>query len=138
MRSPIGPLLVIAALAAVVVLALVVVQLVGLRDDLGTVRAELAAVESQVGEVQEHLASRPDAVTVGELQRDLDGLEASLRDWLIATGNDGFDPDGGGGGSPEPGGVTNEEIAERVDEVLDRIESLEDRLDRICEGVPVC
>ena len=58
-----------------------------------------------------------------------------MRDWLIATGADGgFESDPGGSGvSP-----TADQIMARIDEVLVRITALDERVEEICVGVPVC
>ncbi len=62
----------------------------------------------------------------------LDELEAGIRDWLIATGADG-------GFDQTPGGSAGDTtVADRLDEILERIQALDDRIDEICEGVPVC
>jgi hypothetical protein len=29
-------------------------------------------------------------------------------------------------------------VADRLDEILERIQALDDRIDEICDGVPVC
>lgn len=131
MRSPLGPVLVILGLATTLVLVLVLFQAIGLRGDIERVRADAAALRADVAA----LAAVEPEVTRDELQRQLTDLESGIRDWLIATGADGFDP----GASPSAGQQGgNDEVLDRLDEVLDRIEALDARLDQICEGVPVC
>ena len=125
MRSPIGPILVLLGLATVVVLVLVLFQTIGLRGDLDATRAELETLRGAV-------ESRQEGVSEEDLVARLDELEAGIRDWLIATGADGgFDETPGGSG-----GETT--VADRLDEILERIEALDDRIDQICDGVPVC
>ena len=131
MRSPIGPILILLGLATTVVLVLLLVQTMGLRTELERARADVAALQAQV-EAQE------EPMTTAELTRELDDLESGIRDWLIATGADGgFEgdpnqPAGGGGASAA------DEVLERLDLVLERITALDQRVDDICEGVPVC
>ena len=128
MRSPIGPVLILLGLTTTVVLVLVLFQTIGLRTNLDAAREEVATLRSQV-ETQEG------GVTSVELARDLDELESNLRDWLIATGaDDGF---GGDPGSPAGGGSADD-VLDRLDEVLARINALDDRVDEICGNVPVC
>ncbi len=128
MRSPIGPVLILLGLATTVVLVLVLFQTIGLRGDVDRAREEVTTLRAQ-------LDAQADGVTPEGLTRDLDELESSLRDWLIATGADGgFDGDPG---SPAGGDGTSE-VLDRLDEVLARITALDDRVDQICESVPVC
>ena len=125
MRSPIGPAVVIIGLATTVVLVLLLFQGIGTRSDLESARAELAELRAQV-------ESQASPVDDALLIRRLDELEAGIRDWLIATGVDGPS------GSPGAGGSGDDEILDRLDQVLERINALDDRVDQICEGVPVC
>jgi hypothetical protein len=125
MRSPIGPILVLFGLATVVVLVLVLFQTIGLRGDLDVVQSELDTLRTAV-------ESRDEAVSEEDLVARLDELEAGIRDSLVATGADGG-VDETPGGSPDDTTVTD-----RLDEILERIESLNDRIDQICDGVPVC
>lgn len=134
MRSPVAPILAVAALAAVVVLAVAAWGVLGMRGDLDRVRSEVTSVASAVASLEAQVAEVEPGVDEETLQRSVDALESSLRDWLIATGNDGFDPDGGSAGD----GATASEILDRLDDVLGRLRALEERLDEICEGVPVC
>lgn len=126
MRSPIGPILILLALATTVVLVLVLFQSIGLRSDLDRARAEVASLRAEV-EAQE--AGLDDATLV----RRLDELEAGIRDWLIATG-----ADGGFDGSPAGGGTDANAVMDRLDEILAGVNALDDRVDEICERVPVC
>lgn len=131
MRSPIGPILILLGLATTVVLVLLLVQTMGLRTELQRARADVAALQEQV-EAQE------EPMTTAELTRELDDLESGIRDWLIATGADGgFEGDPNqpaGGGGPSAA----DEVLERLDLVLERITALDQRVDDICDGVPVC
>ena len=126
MRSPIGPILVLLGLATTVVLVLVLFQTIGLRSDLERAQVEVAELRAQV-EAQES------GVTDEQLVRRLDEMEAGIQDWLIATGADGGFDD-----SPAGGATDRDELMERLDQVLDRITALDDRVDEICDGVPVC
>jgi len=126
MRSPLGPVLVITGLATILVLVLVTFQAIGLRDDVGRIAERVDALGVEV-------AALEPGVNRDELQRQLEILESGIRDWLIATGADGFDPDATPGTGSQAGGVMD-----RLDEVIDRLEALDRRLDEICEGVPIC
>jgi hypothetical protein len=126
MRSPIGPVLILLGLATTVVLVLVLFQTIGLRSDLDTARSEVAQLRAQV-------ESQEPGLTDEDLVGRLDELEAGIRDWLIATGADGgFDSTPAGSGDGES------EVLDRLDEILARVNALDDRIDQICEGVPVC
>lgn len=127
MRSPIGGVLVIIGLATVAVLVLVLLQSMSLRDELRQARDEVGALQARVDTLQ--------AVAPEDLRRELAELESGIRDWLIATGADGgFETDPG----QPAGGSTEDEILDRIDDVLARITALDRRVDEICEGVPVC
>ena len=129
MRSPIGPILVLLGLGTTVVLVLLLLQVTGLRSEVEAARADVAVLQTQVGAV------RQAGVTSVELQRELDELRTGIRDWLIATGADGgFDDDP----SQPAGGGSTSQLLERLDEVLERITALDERVSDICEGVPVC
>lgn len=130
MRSPIGPILIILGIASTLVLVLVLFQSIGLRGDLDRVRADAAALRADVAA----LAAVEPEVDRDELVRQLEILESGIRDWLIATGVDGpsESPTSGQG----PG--NDRAVIDRLDEVLDRLEALDARLDQICESVPVC
>jgi hypothetical protein len=126
MRSSIGPLLVIIGLAMTVVLVLLLFVNLGTRTELEATRAEVAALRATVEEMEP-------GVTVDELEQHLVTLEGGIRDWLIATGADGgFDTATG------TDGAAGNAIVERLDEILERIDALDARIDEICEGVPVC
>ena len=125
MRTATGPLLVIIGLAMTVVLVLLLFVSLGTRTELEATRAELAVLRAAVEEAEP-------GVTVDELEQHLVTLEGGIRDWLIATGADGgFDTTPGTDG-------TGTALVERLDEILERIEALDARVEEICEGVPVC
>lgn len=132
MRSPLGPVLVILGLATTLVLVLVLFQAIGLRGDLERVRTDAADLRADVAA----LAAVEPEVDRDELERQLGILESAIRDWLIATGADGFDPDASPAAGQQGGG--DGEVLDRLDEVLERLEALDARLDKICEGIPVC
>jgi len=132
MRSPFGPVLVILGLATTLVLVLVLFQAIGLRGDLERVRADAADLRADVAA----LAAVEPEVDRDELERQLGILESAIRDWLIATGADGFDADASPAGTGQQG--SNREVLERIDDVMAQLEALNDRLEQICEGVPVC
>ncbi len=128
MRSPIGPILIVLGLGTTVVLVLLLLQVNGLRSELGAARSDVAVIQAE-------LDAQEAGVTAAELQRELDTLQAGIRDWLIATGADGgFDGDPS---QPAGGGSANQ-LLERLDEVLERITALDERVSDICDGVPVC
>jgi hypothetical protein len=127
MRSPFGIVLVILGVAAVAVMLLVVLQSMTMRDELRQARDEVAALQARVETIE--------TVSPDDLVRELEVLESGIRDWLIATGADGFDPDAS---TPAGGGTGDDEVLDRLDDVLARIDALDERLDEICEGVPIC
>ena len=133
MRSPIiGPLLTIIGLATVVVLVLVLFSGLGMRDELSTARAEISSLREEV-------AALDAPMTDDDLVQRLDELESGIRDWLIATGADGFDPsDGDGGDGQTDPGAGGDDVEARLDEIIDRLEALDARIDEICGNVPVC
>lgn len=131
MRSPIGPILILLGLGTTVVLVLLLFQTMGLRSELERARADVASLKAQV-EAQE------DPMTTADLTRELAEFESGIRDWLIATGADGGfngDPSQPAGGD---GASSTDEVLERLDLVLERITALDERVDEICGGVPVC
>ena len=125
MRSPIGPTLMVFGLATTVVLVLLLFQNLGMRSDLEAARAEVAQLRTAVAELEP-------GVTDDDLVRRLDDLESGIRDWLIATGADG------GFASPGADPAGADAVVDRLDEILARIQALDDRIDQICENVPVC
>ena len=130
MRSPIGPILIVLGLGTIVVLVLLLLQTTGMRSELERARADLAAVQAQV-------ESQEESMTTADLTRELADFESGMRDWLIATGADGGfegDPNQPAGG----GDSAADEVLDRLDLVLERITALDQRVDEICEGVPVC
>lgn len=130
MRSPIAPILVLLGLATTVVLVLLLFGVMGLGSELERTRAELRTLQTEVQGIET-------GVDDAQLTRRLDELERSIRDWLIATGADGGFTDGspaGSGGS----GETAADVEDRLDEIIRRLQALDDRIDELCEGVPVC
>ena len=129
MRSPVGPVLIVLGLATALVLALVLLQTVGLRGDLDAARQEVAALTAEVDGLER-------GVPISELSMRLAELENDIREWVVAFGADV--PAGGDPTSPAGGVVTNAELLERIEDVLARIDDLDARIDDICDGVPVC
>ena len=126
MRSATAPLIVIIGLAMTVVLVLLLFVNLGTRSELEAARDELAALRAVVE------AAEPGA-TVDELEEQLVELEGGIRDWLIATGADGgFETPTG------TDGAVGTALVERLDEILERIDALDARVDEVCENVPVC
>ena len=125
MRSPLGPALLIVGLATILVLVLLIFQVIGLGTDADRLSQELDALRADVAAIEP-------GIDRDELQRQLEITESAIRDWLIATGADGFDPDA------TPGTGAASDVNDQLEEILDRLEALDRRLDQICEGVPVC
>jgi hypothetical protein len=135
MRSASGPLVVIIGLAMTVALVLLLFVNLGTRSELEAARGELESLRVRVD------AMEP-GVTTAELEEQLSDIEGGIRNLLIATRVDGGADGGadGGGSESSPGmdDATGTAIVERLDEILDRIEALDDRVDEICGNVPVC
>ncbi len=130
MRSPIGPILILIGLGTTVVLVLLLIQSMGMRSELERARADVAALQAQV-------EAREEPVTTADLTRELDALESDIRDWVTesrGTGDFEGDPNQPAGGSD----ASVQELVDRLDLVLERITALDQRVDDICEGVPVC
>ena len=128
MRSPIGPLLVLAGMAITVVLVLLLFGNLGMRSDLEAARGDLAELRTQVESIEPGL-------TEDELTIRLDELETAIAGLLVSSG--------GGTGAPSPGADdgddgTDSAIADRLDDIIARIDALDDRIDEICGNVPVC
>lgn len=128
MRSSTGPILVILNLATIVVLVLVLLQTTGLRGELDAARSDVAALRTEV-------ASMERGVPISELSMRLAELENDIESWVVAFGNDTVPGDTS---SPAGGGDPQEEILDRLTELLRRINALDDRVDEICGNVPVC
>ena len=128
MRDSIGPVLVILSLATAVVLVLVLLQTNGLRGDLDRARAEVVTLRQQVEGLER-------GVPMSELSMRLAELENDIEAWVVAFGNDTVPGDTT---TPAGGASAGEEILDRLDEVLRRVNALDDRVDEICRNVPVC
>jgi hypothetical protein len=128
MRSSLVPAILVLGIVTVAVVVLLVAQSMSLRDELRQARAEVGALQARVEQI--------DTVSPDALRRELEELESGIRDWLIATGADGgFESDPGQSNGDSP---TADQIMARIDEVLVRITALDERVEEICEGVPVC
>lgn len=122
----------ILGIAVVLLLVFGLFQLIGLRQDVATAEERVAALEASV-------AAQEPGVTLDEVQREIDELRVWTRDWLIATGADGgTGSDPGTPAGEAPAGTNADDIVRRLDLVLERIEALDQRVDEICESVPVC
>ena len=124
MRSPTGPILVILGLASTVLIVLLFVQSIGLRDDIDAARAELASLRS----------ADEMPMPADELRAALDDLSARLDELETSAGvgNGPTDPEQPAGGGDDGA------IADRLEEILERIEALDARVDEVCDNVPVC
>ena len=127
MRSPIDGFLVVLSLATAVVLVLVLLQTTGLRGDLDATRSELISLRQQVEGVER-------GIPMGELALRLAELENDIQAWVVAFSDD-VSP---GDPSSPAGGSSASQILERLDELLERVEALDARVDEICGNVPVC
>jgi hypothetical protein len=125
MRSFIGPAAVVVGLAMTVVLVLILFVNLGTRSDIEATRGEIAALRASV-------EAMDPGVTADELEQQLMELEDGIRNLLIATGGDGglIGPSGADGSGTA--------IVERLDDILERIDALDARIDEICGNVPVC
>jgi hypothetical protein len=118
-----------------VALALLIVQTVQLRGDLNAAREELTDMRATVTELER-------GVPVSEVALRFDAVERELRQLALVVGTP--DPTPPPGASPGPDGsdggdgATDAAVLARLDEVLDAIEALDDRVDEICQNVPVC
>jgi hypothetical protein len=130
MRSPIGPILVLFGLATTVVLVLLLFQNIGTRSELESARAEIDALRLAIADQEPGLSEL-------DLDRRLDALETEIRDWLISSGVDAGS-DGGIGSTPGTDPATGAATVDRLDEIVDRLEALDGRIDEICGNVPVC
>jgi hypothetical protein len=128
MRSSIAPVLVILNVATAVILVLVLLQTTGLRGELETTRSELGTLRSEVQAIER-------GVPMSELSMRLAELENDIEAWVVAFGNDTVPGDTT---SPAGGGDAQDEVLDRLAEVLRRINALDDRVDEICGNVPVC
>jgi hypothetical protein len=118
-----------------VALALLIVQTVQLRGDLDAAREELTDMRATVSELER-------GVPVSEVALRFDAVERELRQLALVVGTP--DPTAPPGASPGPDGsgdgdgATDAAVLARLNEVLDAIEALDDRVDEICQNVPVC
>ncbi len=130
MRSATGPALVVIGLAMAVVLVLLLIQTIGVRNDLQASREKVDVLQAQVEGLER-------GVPMSELSLRMTELENDIRDWVVAFSSDV--PAGGGDPSSPAGGSSSEdEVLERLDEVLSRVGALDRRIDEICQEVPVC
>jgi hypothetical protein len=71
---------------------------------------------------------------MSELSTRLSELENEIRELVVSgSGTAPGDPS-----TPAGGGATSDELLDRIDDVLARINDLDDRVDEICGNVPVC
>jgi hypothetical protein len=121
-----------------VALALLIVQTVQLRGDLNAAREELTDMRTTVTELER-------GVPVSEVALRFDAVERELRQLALVVGTP--DPTSAPGASPgaaesdgsEGGdGASSAAVVAQLEEVLDAIEALDNRVDEICRNVPVC
>ena len=121
-----------------VALALLIVQTVQLRGDLNAAREELTDMRTTVSELER-------GVPVSEVAQRFDAVERELRQLALVVGTP--DPTSAPGASPgtaesdgsEGGdGASSAAVVAQLEEVLDAIEALDNRVDEICRNVPVC
>src|SRR5918992_2477252 len=114
MRSSVGPALIILSLATAVVLVLVLLQTTGLRGDLDRARAEVVTLREQVEGLER-------GVPMSELSMRLAELENDIQEWVVA-----FSSDTASGDSTTPAGgdASTDEVLDRIDDVLARIDDL--------------
>lgn len=114
-----------------VALALLIVQTVQLRGDLNAAREELTDLRGSVAELER-------GVPVSEVALRFDAVERELRQLALIVGTP--DPTGSSGDSGGSGGesVGSAAVVAQLEEVLDAIEALDNRVDEICRNVPVC
>jgi hypothetical protein len=129
MRTAAAPFLVVLGLAGVLIGVLVVFQVLALRGELDSARQDAEALRAEVDALER-------GVPMSELSMRMTELENDIREWVVAFSSDV--PADGDPTSPAGGVSTDERILEQVDEVLDRIDALDARIDEICENVPVC
>jgi hypothetical protein len=129
MRSAATPFLVILGLAGVLIGVLVVFQVLALRGELDAARQDAAALRAEVDAMER-------GVPMSELSLRMTELENDIREWVVAFRSDV--PADGDPTSPAGGVTTDERILEQVEEVLNRMDALDARIDEICENVPVC
>jgi hypothetical protein len=113
------------AIVGVVTLALLALTLMR----LGGIEERVAATESSVAAI--------DAIDSGELDLALEGLRTAISDELATIRFRGVVP-------TDSSGVILDRLdalegaLDRIDEMADTLADLRERLDQICEGVPVC
>src|ERR671919_794569 len=114
-----------------VALALLIVQTVQLRGDLSAAREELTDMRTTVSELER-------GVPVSEVALRFDAVERELRQLALIVGSQ---PPAEPGASPSEDrgdSVSSAAVVAQLEEVLDAIEALDNRVDEICRNVPVC
>jgi hypothetical protein len=92
----------------------------------------LAEAELAVRDLEAEVASLERGVPLSELSLRMAELENELQEWVLAFS--GEVDTGGGTTAPADPGV----VLSRINDLQRDIDRLHDRLDEICEGVPVC
>lgn len=114
-------------LAVLNILAIALLAIVLVR--LGGIENRVAATESTVAAI--------DAIDSGQLERALEELRTAVSEELATIRLRGVVP-------TDSSGVILDRLdalegaLDRIDEMADTLAALQERLDQICEGVPVC
>lgn len=114
-------------LAVLNILAIALLAIVLVR--LGGIENRVAATESTVAAI--------DAIDSGQLDRALEELRTAVSEELATIRLRGVVP-------TDSSGVILDRLdalegaLDRIDEMADTLAALQERLDQICEGVPVC
>jgi hypothetical protein len=93
----------------------------------------LAEAELAVRDLEAEVASLERGVPLSELSLRMAELENELQEWVLAFSADVDSPGSGTATPTDPGAVLT-----RLTELQRDVDRLHERLDEICEGVPVC
>jgi hypothetical protein len=93
----------------------------------------LAEAELAMRDLEAEVASLERGVPLSELSLRMAELENELQEWVLAFSADVETPGSGAATPTDPGAVLT-----RLTELQRDVDRLHERLDEICEGVPVC